>query len=163
MIAGEREHEKELDEEYKKILEGYKASLRVANKLGGANNSCSGQLGLLAEIRALLDFKGRLAAACQGGWDFVDSKGRNVSVKATRKYDDNRNIFIAVDSMERYKYEELCVYFWSEQKGDLVLLYKGSLKQVVEGMIPTKRGKNKPTFSIKMRHLRELQEMKSDS
>ena len=146
------------EKEYQTILEGYKASLRVANKLGGSNNSCSGQLGLLAEIRAVLDFKGKLAFACKGGWDSKDSAGNRVSVKATHKYADSRNIYIAEDSVDKYEYEDLCVYFWNEEKGDLELLYKGSVKKVLEGMLPTKRGKAKPTFSIKMRQLRELQE-----
>ncbi len=145
------------------ILEGYKASLRVANELGGANNSCSGQLGLLAEIRALLEFGGTLASACQGGWDLKDKADKNVSVKSTHKYEDSRNIYIAVDSIERYDYEDLCVYFWNEQRCDLELLYKGSIRDVVEGMVPTKRGAGKPTFSIKMRDLKELQQRQCET
>ena len=148
------------EEEYQTILEGYKASLRVANMLGGANNSCSGQLGLLAEIRAVLDFGGELARACEGGWDFSDADGNLVSVKASHRFHASRNIYIATDRIDLY--QDLCVYIWNEEKGELELLYKGSIKKAIEGMQPTKRGKSKPTYSIKMRRLKELQEAGND-
>jgi len=147
----------ELEKEYKIILEGYKASLRAAKMLKGDNNSCSGQLGLLAEIHAAIEFGGELASACQEGWDFKDSKGRRVSVKATYTYKDTRNIYVSGKIVREDKYECLCVYFWNDEEDDLKLLYKGSIKEAIAGLKPTKNGRW-GRYNIKMKHLKELQE-----
>jgi len=152
----------ELEEEYGKILEGYKASLRAAKMLKGDNNSCSGQLGLLAEIRAAIEFGGELAQACQEGWDFTDSEGRRVSVKATHTYKDTRNIYVSGKIVREDKYECLCVYFWNDEEDDLELhdlklLYKGSIKKAIAGLELTKNGRW-GRYNLKMKHLKELQE-----
>jgi len=144
-------NQSELEKEYKIILEGYKASLRVANALKGANNSCSGQLGLLAEIRAVIDFGGFLEPACNVGWDFCDGEGNKVSVKSTHIYENTRVIYIKDKSVDTY--EDLCVYFWNDAKGGLELLYKGSIKEAIKGSNLTKKNE----YNLTMIHLKELQ------
>jgi len=147
----------ELEKEYKIILEGYKASLRTAEKLGGGANSCGGPLGFLAEIRAVIDFGGFLEPACNVGWDFCDGEENKVSVKSTHIYENTRVIYIKDKSVDTY--EDLCVYFWNDGKGVLELLYKGSIKEAIKGLNLTKKNE----YNLTMIHLKELQDAGRDS
>ncbi|PIW44170.1 MAG: hypothetical protein COW18_13830 [Zetaproteobacteria bacterium CG12_big_fil_rev_8_21_14_0_65_54_13] len=144
----------ELECDYTELLTGYKAALRISNKLGGANNSCSGVLGILAEARAVLDFGSELARACEKGWDFLDKDGNRVSVKASHVYKDARYIYLPENADELYK--DVCVYFWNDDIQDLELLYKGSVKSALDGLTPNKRGKSASKYSVSMRKLKEL-------